>query len=40
MSAVGLDEGQIQKYIQDQEINESVADEYDSDLSNSFYGSK
>ena len=36
MNTVGLDEGKIRKYIQDQEVNESIEDEYDSDLSNPF----
>ena len=40
MSTVGLDEGKIRKYIQDQETNESIEDKYDSDLSNPFQGSK
>ncbi len=35
-STVGLDEAKIRKYIQDQEINESVEDKYDRDLSNPF----
>jgi hypothetical protein len=36
VSTVGLDEGKIRKYIQDQEVNESIEDAYDSDLSNPF----
>ena len=36
VNTVGLDEGKIRKYIQDQEVNESIEDEYDSDLSNPF----
>ena len=36
VSTVGLDEGRIRKYIQDQEINESIEDKYDRDLSNPF----
>ena len=34
--SVGLDEGKIRKYIQDQEVNESIEDKYDTDLSNPF----
>ena len=30
-NTVGLDEARIRKYIQDQEINESVEDRWDSD---------
>ncbi len=40
VNTVGLDEGKIRKYIQDQETNESIEDKYDSDLSNPFKGSK
>ncbi len=36
VNTVGLDEGKIRKYIQDQEANESIEDKYDSDLSNPF----
>jgi putative transposase len=36
VSTVGLDEAKVRKYIQDQEINESVEDRYDTDLSNPF----
>ena len=36
VNTVGLDEGRIRKYIQDQEVNESVEDKYDTDLSNPF----
>jgi putative transposase len=36
VSTVGLDEGKIRKYIKDQEINDSVEDKYDSDLSDPF----
>lgn len=36
VSTVGLDEARIRKYIQDQEINDSVQDKYDRDLSNPF----
>ena len=35
-SSVGLDEGRIRKYIQDQEVSESIEDKYDTDLSNPF----
>jgi len=38
VSTVGLDEARIRKYIEDQEINESVEDKYDTDLSNPFEG--
>jgi putative transposase len=38
VSSVGLDEGKIRKYIREQEINETVEDRYDSDLSNPFQG--
>ncbi len=33
VSTVGLDEAKIRKYIKDQEINDSIEDKYDSDLS-------
>ncbi len=36
VNTVGLNEEQIRKYIQNQEINESIEDEYDSDLSDPF----
>jgi putative transposase len=36
VSTVGLDESKIRKYIKDQEINDSVEDKYDSDLSDPF----
>jgi len=36
VSTVGLDEAKILKYIKDQEINDSVEDKYDSDLSDPF----
>jgi len=36
VSAVGLDEAKIRKYIKDQEENESIEDKYDTDLSNPF----
>ena len=36
VSTVGLDEGKIRKYIQDQETNETIEDKYDTDLSNPF----
>jgi putative transposase len=36
VSTVGLDEGKIRKYIKDQEVNDSVEDKYDSDLSDPF----
>ena len=36
VSTVGLDEAKIRKYIKDQEINETVEDKYDNDLSNPF----
>jgi putative transposase len=35
-STVGLDEAKVRKYIRDQELNESVEDRYDTDLSNPF----
>jgi len=36
ISTVGLDEARVRKYIQDQEMNDSVSDKYDRDLSNPF----
>jgi putative transposase len=36
VSTVGLDEAKIRKYIKNQEINESVEDKYDNDLSDPF----
>lgn len=36
VSTVGLDEAKIRKYIKDQEINDSVEDKYDGDLSDPF----
>ena len=36
VSTVGLDEAKIRKYIKNQELNESVEDKYDSDLSDPF----
>ncbi|MEP9410275.1 MAG: IS200/IS605 family transposase [Candidatus Brocadia sp.] len=36
VSTVGLDEAKIRKYIRDQGENESIEDQYDSDLSNPF----
>lgn len=36
VSTVGLDEARIRKYIQDQEVNESIDDRYDTDLSDPF----
>ena len=36
VSTVGLDEAKTRKYIKDQEINDSVEDKYESDLSNPF----
>jgi len=36
VSTVGLDEGKIRKYIQDQETNETIEEHYDTDLSNPF----
>ena len=38
VSTVGLDEAKVRKYIQDQDVNESVEDQYDTDLSNPFRG--
>lgn len=36
VSTVGLDEWKVRKYIQNQEVSESVEDRYDTDLSNPF----
>lgn len=36
VSTVGLAEAKIRKYIKDQEINDSIEDKYDSDLSDPF----
>ena len=36
VNTVGLDEAKVRKYIKDQEINETVEDKYDSDLSDPF----
>jgi putative transposase len=36
VSTVGLDEAKIRKYIRNQEINDTVEDKYDSDLSDPF----
>jgi len=36
VSTVGLDEDKTRKYIQTQDLNESVEDQYDSDLSDPF----
>jgi putative transposase len=36
VSTIGLDEAKIRKYIQDQELNESINDRYDTDLSDPF----
>ena len=36
VSTVGLDEARVRKYIQEQDVNESVEDRYDTDLSNPF----
>ena len=36
VSTVGLDEAKVRKYIKNQEVNGSVEDEYDSDLSDPF----
>ena len=36
VSTVGLDEAKVRKYIRDQELNESIEDRYDKDLSNPF----
>lgn len=40
VSTVGLDEAKIRKHIQDQDVNETVEDKYDTDLSNPFEGRK
>jgi putative transposase len=36
VNTVGLDEAKVRKYIQDQDINESTEDRYDTDLSDPF----
>ncbi len=36
VSTVGLDEGKIRAYIRNQEIDETIGDEYDGDLSDPF----
>jgi putative transposase len=36
VSTVGLDEAKIRKYIKEQEVNDSIEDKYDSDLSDPF----
>jgi putative transposase len=36
VSTVGLDEAKVKKYIQDQEVNESIEDRWDTDLSDPF----
>jgi putative transposase len=36
VSTVGLDEAKIRKYIKNQDINESIEDKYDDDLSDPF----
>jgi putative transposase len=36
VSIVGLDEAKVRKYVQEQDVNESVEDRYDTDLSNPF----
>jgi len=36
VSTVGLDEAKIRRYIQNQEINDTIEDKYDSDLSDPF----
>ena len=36
VNTVGLDEGKVRKYIQEQEESETIEDKYDSDLSNPF----
>jgi putative transposase len=36
VSTVGLDEGKIRKYIQNQETSESIEERYDTDLSSPF----
>jgi putative transposase len=38
VSTVGLDEARIRKYIKNQDINESIEDKYDTDLSDPFLG--
>jgi putative transposase len=40
VSTVGLDEAKIRKYIQEQEVNETVEDKYDNDPSNPVKGRK
>jgi putative transposase len=36
VNTVGLDEAKVRKYIRDQEVNESIQDRYDTDLSDPF----
>jgi hypothetical protein len=36
VNTIGLTEAQVRKYILDQEINDSVENKYDRDLSNPF----
>jgi len=36
VSTVGLNEAKVKKYIQDQEVNESIEDRWDTDLSDPF----
>ena len=36
VSTVGLDEAKVRKYIQEQEMRETIEDKYDRDLSNPF----
>jgi len=36
VSTVGLDEAKIRNYIKNQELNESIEDKYDTDLTDSF----
>jgi putative transposase len=36
VSTVGLDENKVREYIRNQDLNESVEDHYDSDLSDPF----
>jgi putative transposase len=36
VNTVGLDDAKVRKYIQDQDVNESIEDKYDTDLSNPF----
>jgi putative transposase len=36
VSTVGLDEAKVRRYIQNQEANESIQDQYDTDLSDPF----